>query len=122
MERGHTYSYCSHLFKFAQAVSHICFVSMANLIAGGMKSLGQHTAVPGANNSVIISEHSRTEHLKMNLVTHNPEVPTDEKPATAEINDAPLLPAEALGQHMAVPGANNSAIIGESQAHVTFKS
>ena len=38
---------------------------MANLIAGGLKSLGQHMGVSGADNTVIIAEYTRTEGLKM---------------------------------------------------------
>ena len=66
--------------------------AMANLVAGGLKSLGQHLGVGGADNKVIISEYARTENLRLITRPKDPVILSDEISQTAEINDAPLVP------------------------------
>ena len=64
---------------------------MANLVAGGLKSLGQHMGLDGADNKVIISEYARTENLRLTTHSKDPVILSDEISQTAEINDAPLF-------------------------------
>ena len=63
---------------------------MANLDAGGMKSLAQCVEAPEANNSVIVAEWNRVCDLSMKTM-EKPIVVPDEQPTTAQLGDAPLF-------------------------------
>ena len=65
---------------------------MANLVAGGLKSLGQHMGLSGAENKVIITEYARTQNLRLTTHPKDPVILSDDISQTAEINEAPLIP------------------------------
>ena len=65
---------------------------MANLVAGGMKSLNVHLEVPESTSSIIIEEYARTVDMKMIEFMHDPLIPEAEAVPTATLGDLPLEP------------------------------
>ena len=65
---------------------------MANLQAGGLKSIGMHKGISGASNDIITEEWKRVQPLKLNVLRSDPHLPSIEAPPRATIMDLPLMP------------------------------
>ena len=64
---------------------------MANLPAGGLRSLGSHLGSLSANNDVIVEEFTRVKEMKL-IPIEEPLMPPEEEQPRATLLDVPILP------------------------------
>ena len=63
---------------------------MANVICGGMKTLGVSLGVEGKTNQILADKERETSNLKLHFVTENPTIKFDTAPKT-EVDDLPYI-------------------------------